>query len=501
MEDTFTHMKKPIVNLPEVPPVKLPTVMGMRPGIFILILMILAILLVVFLVGFLPGILKGGKNVTFTSPLSNVAVTVDGTYKGGTPSETWIDSGTHEVQFTKDGVVLQTVDVKVGHPVFFTWLAPRRMTISNTSLNVDMQLAQTITRSFLDKVAAWSRVTDFDDRYHYPPLFSNWASDMVVASQDIPSPQLQELLGQAWQLAVAHITSKTILEDATEASGILSRAGVSFETVTSSQLMQAATDLFSNETSTTDVGLAANPPQVVKTPATLAVDDMAIKGFTYQPAQFVMGTTVLDIWPAVTMAGVEVDTGSFSLASQEVTEYQWARFIEENPKWAKANTTALVAEGLVDEYYLAGISPTTVVQSGRPIRNISYHAAQAYCQWLSDKTGRHVFVPTQQMWSVAATEASTYSRTLVSVGDETVAPLGLLGGVWEMTSSPFIPLGRLSGNLTDLVQTIDLLDVQTEIIVKGGSYINIPTDITINTVGTAAKATCSEYTGFRIAWE
>jgi formylglycine-generating enzyme required for sulfatase activity len=76
------------------------------------------------------------------------------------------------------------------------------------------------------------------------------------------------------------------------------------------------------------------------------------------------------------------------LASHEVSQYQWALFLQENPMWEKANLAALQAQGLVDEAYLAGLSPSTVFITNRPIHNISYYAAQAFATGSAKKPAR-----------------------------------------------------------------------------------------------------------------
>lgn len=495
-------MKKP-VQLPTVEPVKLPTILGMRPGLYILVLGILLVALVLFLVGFLPGILNGGKKVTFTSPVTSVAVSIDGVYKGGAPFEIFVESGEHEIEFSKDGIVLQTKDVKIGHPTFFTWLFPRKQTIANDSLDITEQGIGQLTRKFLDDLAGWSAVTDYDERYHFPPLYTNWATDMAALTPELPdTATLRQEITQAWTLACAHITSKTLLDDALVAKDILVAAGLLDDTTVADRLLVASAQLFSDQGGASGtVGLAGNTGSVASRATSLNAQRLSIEGFTYAPASFVMGDTVPNIWPAMTSAGVDVSTGTFSIAATEVTEYQWALFIEQNPYWSKANLAQLIKDGMVDEYYLAGIFPSTAIQSSRPIRNISYHAAQAFCEWLSGLSGRNVHLPTEEQWTLAALSARNkgYTRALLAVDTDTSSPSAMLGGVWEFTGTRFIPLARISGAYGEIQRIAEEFDLSTDMVVKGGSYIN--SDIGVDTVGAADKLACGEYTGMRIAWE
>ncbi|MDD4011183.1 MAG: PEGA domain-containing protein, partial [Sphaerochaetaceae bacterium] len=130
-------MKKKILeDLVKVEPVKLKPMFGLRPGVYLTILYSAIIVVSVFLVGFLPDIIHGYKRVSFTSSIEGVAIYVDGQYKGAAPFSANIKSGNHEIIYKSSGVVIDTKQIEVGHPVFFNWLFPRRMSVnSDASLN------------------------------------------------------------------------------------------------------------------------------------------------------------------------------------------------------------------------------------------------------------------------------------------------------------------------------------------------------------------------------
>ena len=96
------------IDLPQVDEVKLPEFLHMRPGVYILIVLVLALLLAVFLIAFYPGIRNGGRYVTFTGSLSESGVSLDGTYLGSTDYQYFLKSGTYEVSLTKAGEVYAT---------------------------------------------------------------------------------------------------------------------------------------------------------------------------------------------------------------------------------------------------------------------------------------------------------------------------------------------------------------------------------------------------------
>jgi len=133
--------------------------------------------------------------------------------------------------------------------------------------------------------------------------------------------------------------------------------------------------------------------------------------------------------------------------------------------------------------------------SNKPIRNISYHAANAFCEWLTQISGVQVSLPTEKQWEYAALNLQnpSYASSLSTLPDKT-QPSAMFGSVWELTATPFVPLGRYLG------ETKNLITRPLSYVVKGGSYLNDPNFTTAAVVGVQDGTTCSETTGFRIVW-
>ena len=189
-----------------------------------------------------------------------------------------------------------------------------------------------------------------------------------------------------------------------------------------------------------------------------------------------------------------MSTPDFSISSRPVSEYDYALFVSENPEWALSNKENLISEGLVDENYLSGVSLSIGYVSIRPIRNISYYAAQAYIDWLSRRDGVNYRLPNEAEWSYAAysVQDKNYVTSLNWADADSSRPQMMMGGVWEFTSSEYVPLSRILG--------YDCYSLENDdIIIKGGSYLNSPEEINADTVGLISKSTCSDYVGFRIA--
>lgn len=423
-------------ELPKVEPVHLKEHFGMKPGKWLTILYAAAFLLLIFLVCFLPGIVNGSKRVTFTSAAYNSAVYIDGSYAGGTPFTKTVSSGDHEIVYTVNGCEIDRFTVHVGHPVFLTWLVPRKQSVESTASLTDAAF-KAVSKEFLTDTAAYSAVLNYDNIYNYPPLFENYAKSISTYSSDA-----KDIL----DLACLFITTEEMKADAEKAASL---SGLTLDTS-------------------------------IKTPAT--------EGKVSTPSS-VRSTELYSI------TGYSIGN-DFSISRNEITEAQYVQFIKEVPYWSADNIETLIADNKADKYYLADINTNNPSET-RPVRNISYYSALAYCSWLSSKTGKEVSLPTENQWIEAALVSDqTYQRTLVSASTEDTV-VSMFGGVWELTSSPYIPGARFSH---ETAQGFLATGAEAEVVVKGGSLVNGNSGITVWGAGTWPLNTCSDYLGFRIIW-
>ena len=56
------------------------------------------------------------------------------------------------------------------------------------------------------------------------------------------------------------------------------------------------------------------------------------------------------------------------------------QFINANLEWAQSNIGTLIDNNLVDDSYLIG---TAGIDNSYPVTNVSWHAANAYCEWMT----------------------------------------------------------------------------------------------------------------------
>lgn len=472
-------MKKSKKELPKVEPVKIKPLFGMKPGLWLSIAYLLAILLIFFLIGFLPDIIDGHKRVVFTSEAYNAAVYVDDVYQGGTPFTRKIASGEHTVSYRVNGIEIDSFSVKVGHPVLFNWLFPRKQSVSSTAA-INEKAFSALCVELLDDANAYGAVLQYDDAHRYSPIFTTYARS-IVTSQFAKNTQ-------ALQAALLFVSNAEMYEDAKAALDIL---GLKLD-IPYSQLSEGKT-----------VGTVAQEPEIKAKKTNLKTDFFTIEGFEISEADFSNGKTVEATYPAVLQAGKAVHTDAFSIGAYCITEYQYAQFIAQNPTWGLDNKENLIAQGLADDYYLDGVSTSLASITNKPVKNISWYAAQAFCTWLSQVTGKNVFLPSENQWIAASLtdKDGGFQRSLMPSSAES-APAAMLGSVWEMTGTRFIPLSRLAddGTLLKAEETLADLGSNTDMVVKGGSFVSNMNTTDRYSVGATYRSLCSDYMGFRIAW-
>ena len=468
-------------QLPEVEPVKLKPFHGIRPGIYILIIWALIILLLAFVLFVLPGLISNTSYVTFNEPVVGSGVYEDGIYLGSATDGVYkTTGGNHKYTFTYEGEEYGEVESKVKRKVFFTLFSHKPQLIVPERYYND-EVKEKVVSAFIRDVTSYSAVISAPDTFHYPPIFSAFASNSVEMSiKDVRD---------AWLLALSHISSSSLYVDYKVGKEILLKSGILFETEESKELEYYIDALFNGEKVTLEKSMENN--------ILLPTKDGDF--FHYEPTIVEMGYSTTLTVESAKEAPVKVEVYDFSIARNLVTEHDWALFVEENPKWSKDNLETLVEEGLVDSNYLKGITLSPYINSIRPIRNISYYAASAYVEWKSGKDGVIYHIPTEKEWYTASfsTKDKEYVTSLVYVENNPTTPTAMLGLLWEFTSTPFIPLSRI----TDYDKIINLGNMYgyDDVIVKGGSYVSDPSSISIDTVGITSKSTCSEFCGLRLA--
>lgn len=468
-------------QLPEVEPVKLKPIHGIRPGVYILIIWAIIILLLFFILFVLPGLVSNTSYVTFNEPVVGSGVYEDGIYLGSATDGVYkTTGGNHRYTFTFEGEEYGEIETKIKRKVFFTLFSHKpQLIVPERSYNDEVK--EKVESAFIRDVASYSAVISAPDTFHYPLIFSAFASNSIeMGIKDVRD---------TWLLALSHISSSTLYEDYKVGKETLSKSDVLFETDQSKKLESYIDALFNGE----KIKLEKSMENNIQIPVNNG------DFFHYESTIVEMGDSTTLTVESAKEAPLKVEVNEFSIAQNLVTEHDWALFIEENPKWSRDNLDSLVEEGLVDTNYLKGITLSPYINSIRPIRNISYHAASAYVEWKSQKDGVSYHIPTEKEWYTASLSSKDkeYVTSLVFIENNPTSPTAMLGQLWEFTSTPFIPLSRLSEY--DKIINLGNIYGYDDVIVKGGSYVSDSSSISIDTVGITSKSTCSEFCGLRLA--
>ena len=471
-------------DLPDVERVKLSPLFGIRPGIIILASIAAAVLLAFFLICMLPGIISGSGYIAFSLPTSDTAIYMDGKYLGSSEGSVYrVPAGRHEFSFMIAGSDAGSIEHDVKGRIFFTLFTHRMETIAFEPVYTP-ELEKAISDSFAEDAAAWSRVIEYEDPYGFPPLFSHFASNAAALGFD----DIRDI----WLYGAMHITSRAMYEDYAEGMETLAASSAAYISPELEELDAKLDAIYSG------TGLPAPAPG-----SNAGVEPISSSGgfISYAPCPVSMGRSGSASYPESNEYPASVMAEAFSVASHPVSEYEYALFTEAVPYWSRANKERLIADGMVDDSYLEGVSLSVSAVSTRPVRNISIYAAEAYCRWRSAEEGREYSLPSEAEWYAAALSAADkrYAASLIFYDPDPSSPSGMMGQLWEFTSTPYVPLMRLS----DYQKAIELSSLYPYDghIVKGGSYINSPESITIDSVGVMDKSSCSPFAGFRVRTE
>jgi len=471
--------------------IKLKSILGIPPGLYLLILYAFAVLSILFLVFFLPGIINNGSMVSLSTSPDGAATFCDDIYIGSGEFSEFIPKGNHIISFKKYGYTTETIERNFGGRIVFSWMFPRK-TIVTSSMKLDSLDDYLYNKA--KTLYEWSYITDYSSNYFYPEVFTELASDL--SSTDLTDSQITRIT-EFYTHTSALISSEEMLTDYLTGSGILSNT-YSRE-FTKKQHVEFLQSYYSEK----DI-LRAESDQMQKSIQqdsknndfnTFSIFDTSF--ITLSANEVLVGDPDFSKESRLTEYPSIIEVDQFSIAVKEVSVRDFARFVESNPSWSINNKQNLIQDGLVDAQYLLDID--LQYPDEMPIRNISWYAAVAYCDWASasiaeEYSNLYITLPSNKQWQYAAsTFSSTYTSTLSSAPVFINIPVNLMGNVWEFSSDTFIPTG------SSLYGSIDaeLKDEWTQRVVMGGSWANSPSDISSYTIGSIEPYSCSEFIGFR----
>ena len=459
--------------------------MNIRPGVYLACIYGAVILVILFLILLRPGISNPGSVLTVNSNPWGAAVLVDGVYAGVTPAEIFVPRGQRVIEVRLPGFIPQSIEKDVRGRIFASLFFPRRVEI-----RAALEAPQPVL-AFIDEAAdfvAWTFTGEPTAAHQIPLSLSEGAYRLGAAAADpAVREQMQGLIAAAARFAV----TRSSLRDLVRAKTLLDNQGLSPSPLT---LLASAQDVIAF--------LGANPAaalalgEVLSGDAQSALAASAWYGRAQEAAS--AGTPGLAQWAGGAnlqagglnfrqinggyLAGRNFPPGTtvetFYISESLVTLAAWELFLAQHPQWRRENAATLAAEGLAREGHLMSIvipgAPTQWVSA------VSWYAARAFCQWLTallppQFAAWEVRLPTEAEWEHAARAGALNT-----------------GLFWEWGEDPFAPLSFISAPASALVAL-----GSPERPVRGGSWVNPPGSVDIQTRGSLPPSFSSPFVSFR----
>ncbi|MCX7787773.1 MAG: SUMF1/EgtB/PvdO family nonheme iron enzyme [Spirochaetes bacterium] len=517
---------------PKTPPednqrVTLKPIWGIQPKTYIGLIYGIGLGLILFFLLIFPGLFHGGSKVTIHTVPQGASVYVDGVRIGVSPLTTFIKAGSHTIQIRKTGFQPYAQPIVVDRRVLGSLFFPKKVEMR---VPLTLESSEALFSRAYDDLASWVLAETPTPIRPNPPVLRNLASDLTRVGEG-RNRISREVWNRFFIQCLPQINSEGVFSDFLAALSLVQSDGTVLTHRSLLEILRFFTTLLNQQPNALYWFESIVPSQVSNTiknnsvflkqreelfkgkkekslPPTLPTKRQPV--LRIGPMEFIPipeGTFYMgwaskaeSVSPDSFFMPYQVQVSPFYLLAHEVTEEEFAKFLQETPIWAPVARETLRKQGLVDEGYLSSWKDSSEPPNpSYPVREISYFAAKAYCAWLQTKHPTYRFdLPTEAEWEWAAslnTEQVTYSFPTelkpVHLGERGRWGLRfMLGNVWEWTDDWFAPFQHLFPEV--------FLLRGVEKIVKGGSYINSPDTITVSTRGSQPPSWCTPYLGFRI---
>ncbi|MDR2662529.1 MAG: SUMF1/EgtB/PvdO family nonheme iron enzyme [Treponema sp.] len=467
--------------------VKLKPVLGIHPGVYLSFLYGICILGALFLILFYPGLKNPGALAVISSEPWGAAVRVDGVTLGTTPCELFIPRGSHTVEFVLPGFTPDKQDVDVQGRIFASAFAPRRFSLRGNLVSPDP--AAVLAEAAAEYIH-WSFTGEPNEAWQIPQVLSEGAYRAGPGARD---PVVRETMEALLEGSLRYAETRASARDLLRAKFLVDGGGLSPSPLS---LVRSLQDISGY--------IGANPAAAPWLAELFPESRAAAAAGSEQPpgeTGLSLNTLPLGLPAAPVLPGISfvpVAPGFFErgrrrepmppmlAARAPVSLDAWEAFTAENPEWAAANRDALIRAGLVQADYLVPVDNPGYPLPAAP--GISWHAARAYCAWLSAK-----LPPSLAGWELRLPTEAEWEYGYLSAPEESPPAFGLL---WEWCADPYAPLDFFP--LSDAaLAALEKAAPELERTVKGGSWINPPGSAGGETRGSLPPDTSSPFVGFR----
>lgn len=534
----MSKKKKKEPTSPDEIEVTLKPIAGIQPWAYLCVLYIIIVLLVLFLILLLPGIRKNGSLITFDSRPLQAAVYIDGNYAGATPFETFVPRGSHTFTIEKPYFKEITWNEKTSGKLFFTLFAPKKVRFSRTLAleNLDGYLS-----SASQEYSNYALLDSLYVSYQVPQVLSHKVEALYNNEVPPPKDEIDSLLSAA----VRNVHNDVLLKDFLKAVSTHTASG---KVLTPNSLLDLISYYVRAEDNKNGIDFLITAALPEKSRKEIygsewykaAVDryrEAVITGSEYIGRPQRIPEKVGDVQFSTVPAGgyikglsssdedidmlfgtqyhphlVRVD--QFYISEREITKAQYARFIEASSQWAPSNKNALMESGLVDGNYLNNWEE---LNDDDPVSNISFFAAQEYCDWLTMQlppslSDYVVALPSETEWEyVARSQWETAAPLFRDEGlmgpasyrditESASTVKQLRGNLWEWCRNWYYPAAYSAatiGPLAAIDSQAEELYRGSEKAVRGGSWANQVQEISYTTRGSQPPHWCTPFIGFR----
>ncbi len=524
--------------------VHLKPLLGMRPGTYLTGLYGIIVLLLLFFLLVYPGLHARGAFLSITTYPDKITVKVDGVYAGSTPCTIFLRHGERNVELSKPYYSPLSFSESVRGRVFATLFVPDTSSVKKTLSVAD-----------IDGLFAWS-LGDFQKNPEIPQIISDVSRAVTDESSRMKmygfidnaaryvtaESQLRELLLAAARIAArgSFLTPASLVELVDNSIQTKQKydngASWLLLTLTRDKAQKlAGTDwvrkyLADYRQTMSKYYQARFPPSEGAGGRLIVIQG---GGYRSVPAGDLtmgrddnldsLGKTVDQLLPH------PVAVEAFYLGETPVTNRQFAFFVAENPQWSTASLATLESSGLVNESYLADWvnGRPAAGKEEMPVTNVSFFAAQAYCQWLTRFVqealpGYVARLPYESEWEWAARgglrgmpyplgekpgAAVFFHKGATGparAGSSEANGYGLrdmMGNVWEWCLDPYAPSSYL---LTSFDPRSNASSERSyapgpDRVVRGGAWNSQSEQMRVFTRGSQPAEWCTSYLGFRVA--
>lgn len=386
--------------------VSLKPIYNIKPQIYIPIFYLFVFIIIISSLFIFPGLKDRGSYINITSSPLGASVYIDETRVGSTPLEVFVTNGYKKITLKKDNFNNKEINIDIKGKIFFTLF---KKDIQNHHVIMDSNNGLSILDNSYQDASEWSLIdsSQINSRYRIPPILSEAVSDYFYSS-DFNKSVLNNYLYSSVKL----ITSEYILSDYIKAI-LISTSDNRLPSVSSMQKTALLINKIVSERKNTPL-LLYN--RILQNSEIKMNNDLYQKlnenhrklinknvtSFDEPERDINLGNLKFKNVPQsnIIPMGVNfihgIQEDSFYILESLLSKENYLEFLDDNPVWKKINLNNLIADGLVDKYYLDFSNDEDY------ITNISYFAANAWCKWANERynvpEGWVITLPSENRW-------------------------------------------------------------------------------------------------------